>query len=260
MKYAGFETKYGYFSDNGKEYIIKRPDTPKPWINVIANERYGLVLSQAGGGFSWIDHSTLSVLTRWEMDLVRDCWGKWIYICDDNSGDIWSATPQPTMVPADEYSCVHGIGYTTIRQKINDIKSELTITVPPLKKDGNPFSSTMELWRVKLQNNSKRKRKLGICSHMMWCLGVAPDVKREFHRLFIENQFDPQNGIISAKKHLWDVPDKKYGHNNVTWPYVAYHSMWIPGKGVPENLKAMGDHGQFIGRHGDWKKPSMALF
>ena len=40
--------EYGYFSDDGKEYVITRPDTPMPWINVISNGDYGMVLSQAG--------------------------------------------------------------------------------------------------------------------------------------------------------------------------------------------------------------------
>ena len=25
-----FQTDYGYFSDDGKEYVITRPDTPRP--------------------------------------------------------------------------------------------------------------------------------------------------------------------------------------------------------------------------------------
>ncbi|MDP4176240.1 MAG: hypothetical protein Q8933_19830, partial [Bacteroidota bacterium] len=48
-----FETEYGHFSPDGNEYIIKTPRTPKPWVNVISNGDYGIVISQAGGGFSW---------------------------------------------------------------------------------------------------------------------------------------------------------------------------------------------------------------
>ena len=36
-----FATKYGHFSEDGLEYIITRPDTPKPWVNVISNGDYG---------------------------------------------------------------------------------------------------------------------------------------------------------------------------------------------------------------------------
>ena len=34
---AIFPNKYGHFSDDGKEYIITRSDTPMPWVNVISN-------------------------------------------------------------------------------------------------------------------------------------------------------------------------------------------------------------------------------
>ena len=256
MNNSNFETKYGYFSSDGKEYIIKCFDTPKPWVNVIANERYGLILSQAGGGFSWIDHSTLSVLTRWDMDLVRDNWGKWIYITDEETGDIWSATPQPTMAPVEDYSCTHGIGYSIIRQKANKIESELTITVPPIEENANSLTSTMEIWRIKFKNTSSQKRKLGVCSHFMWCLGAAPDVKREFHHLFIDTKWDSETGILTATKNIWDIPNPKLGHNNTDYPYTGFHTMWIAGKGKPENLIALGDHAQFVGRNGDWKNPS----
>jgi cellobiose phosphorylase len=58
-----FETKYGYFDNGGKEFVIKTPTTPKPWVNVISNGTYGLVVSQTGGGFSWNEHSEFNRIT-----------------------------------------------------------------------------------------------------------------------------------------------------------------------------------------------------
>ncbi|KPK40550.1 MAG: hypothetical protein AMJ78_07060 [Omnitrophica WOR_2 bacterium SM23_29] len=52
-----FKTKYGYFTDDGKEYVITRPDTPRPWVDVILNGSYGTTVSQAGSGFSWWENS-----------------------------------------------------------------------------------------------------------------------------------------------------------------------------------------------------------
>ncbi|HEX2982994.1 MAG TPA: hypothetical protein VHO28_05560, partial [Ignavibacteriales bacterium] len=60
-----FSTKSGHFSDNGDEYIINTPKTPKPWVNVISNGKYGLVVSQSGGGFSWDTHSEFNRINRW---------------------------------------------------------------------------------------------------------------------------------------------------------------------------------------------------
>lgn len=247
MKENLFKTDYGYFHKQDR-YVITRPDTPRPWINIIANERYGLTFSQAGGGFSWIDHSALSVLTRWEMDLVADSWGKWLYIMDLDSGKLWSAAPQPANSDPDQYKCIHGIGYSILEMEKNGIRSEWMLTVPP--------DSTFELWQIKLSNLSRKKRRLVLCSAFMWCLGKAPDSKREFHKLFIENSYDSENLMITARKHIWDVPDQKYGHWNREWPYTAFHCAWDPEESGFARATAIGDYQKFTGRNRDWKNPS----
>src|SRR5205085_12705541 len=104
-----FETKYGHFSSDGREYVITRPDTPKPWSNVICPGEYGTIVTQAGTGYSWCTHATLNRLTRWEQDLVRDEWGKFLYVRDRDSGRVWSAAWQPVRAKADRYQCRHGV-------------------------------------------------------------------------------------------------------------------------------------------------------
>lgn len=84
-----FKTKYGYFTDDGSEYVITRPDTPRPWINIISNGDYGLTFSQAGSGSSWWGNSNLARLTRWVQDLVKDEWGKYLFIRDNSSKKFW---------------------------------------------------------------------------------------------------------------------------------------------------------------------------
>jgi len=67
-----FASKYGYFTPDGREYVITRPDTPRPWVNVISNGDYGTIETQTGSGFSWRDNSNLSRVTRWDQDLIRE--------------------------------------------------------------------------------------------------------------------------------------------------------------------------------------------
>ena len=103
-----FATKYGEFSHNGSEYIIKNFRTPKPWINVISNGTYGLTISQTGGGFSWNEHSEFNRITRWHQDMIRDDWGKYIYIRDNETGELFSPTWSPVKATPDSYECRHG--------------------------------------------------------------------------------------------------------------------------------------------------------
>ena len=90
-----FSTAYGHFSADGTEYVITRPDTPKPWVNVICPGDYGTVISQGGSGYSWKTHATLNRVNRWEQDLVRDDWGKYLYCRDRADKAFWSLTWQP---------------------------------------------------------------------------------------------------------------------------------------------------------------------
>ena len=92
-----FETRYGYFSEQGHEYVITDLHTPRPWVNVISNGSYGMVVSQLNGGFSWIGHSNFNRLTRWQQDLVMDNWGKYIYLRDDETNAFWSPTFKPVI-------------------------------------------------------------------------------------------------------------------------------------------------------------------
>src|SRR3990167_10788447 len=103
-----FKTNYGYFSEDGKEFVITRPDTPRPWSNVICPGDYGLVITQSGSGYSWRTHASLNRITRWNQDLVCDDWGKYIYIRDQESGEFWSPTWKPVCHTPEHYECHHG--------------------------------------------------------------------------------------------------------------------------------------------------------
>ena len=77
-----FATEFGHFSADGREFIVTTPRTPRPWVNVISNGDAGFILSQTGGGYSWRGNGQLNRLTRWEQDIIKDDWGKYLYIRD----------------------------------------------------------------------------------------------------------------------------------------------------------------------------------
>ena len=106
-----FETPYGYFTADGREYVITRPDTPKPWVNVICPDRYGTIVTQAGTGYSWSTHATFNRITRWEQDLVRDEWGKHLYCRERGARRAWSLTWQLRCRCDHRYECRHGVSH-----------------------------------------------------------------------------------------------------------------------------------------------------
>jgi cellobiose phosphorylase len=240
---------FGQFSPSGKSYVITDPKTPMPWVNVICNGHYGLVISQNGGGFSWLDNSQLNVLTRWEMDLVRDDHGKYLYVSDLESGDVWSLAPTPTNVEFDSYRCEHATGRTTFSTSAHGIDAEWTLAVAS--------EDNVELWRIRLTNTTGRTRRLRLASFFEWCCGVAPDVKREFHRLFFTVDHDAKRSAIIARKNMWDTPQKsEKEHWNKPWPYVTGHR--VVGAKFDAPL-AMGDKRLFFGRNGALERPAAMI-
>lgn len=235
---------YGSFTDGGRAFRITNPATPMPWINVISNGRFGLTISQNGGGFSFYDDAQHCVITRWEMDLIRDCSGKFLYLMDTASGEVWSVAPTPTGCTHDEYSCTHEIGATTFNTLKSGIRAKWTLSVAP--------DCGAEIWLLELTNTGTTPRSIRACSYLEWCCGVAPDTKREFHRLFIETTHDTKRDAIFATKNMWDIPPKsEKDHWNQHWPYAAAHT----ARGPFTAKMAQADKEAFIGRYGTTARP-----
>jgi cellobiose phosphorylase len=236
-----FGNAYGYFSDDGKEYVITTPLTPRPWGNIISNGDYGMMISQTGSGYSWRGNAGQNRITRSFQDLIKDNWGKYFYIRDLKRNIYWSATYKPVMHAYDNFSVVHGIGFSKFSQQIEEIDSELTVFVSA--KD------PVEIFRLKLTNKSNEVRELDITSYAEWLLGFAPDEHREFHKLFMETSADVDKSTVYARKCLWGFPDDKGRHNNTNWPFTAFMS-------VSEPLKSFDcDKESFIGLYNNDDKP-----
>lgn len=235
-----FRNAYGYFSDDGREYIITRPDTPRPWINVISNGSYGLLVSQTGGGFSWWEDANLARLTRWVQDLIQDEWGKYLYILDEESGQCWSASWKPVCAGFDRYEVHHGIGYTTFVQQRDGIETRWTLFVPP--------DDPCEVWRVEIRNTGSTSRRLSLFSYVEWCLGNGLDWHREFHKTFLETLYlKDLQALVGIKRRL---PVPPYISTGLTeWSLSGFHAASRP----PASYE--GDKEAFLGRYGRLQQP-----
>jgi cellobiose phosphorylase len=236
-----FATKYGHFSDEGNEYIINTHQTPKPWINVISNGEYGLVISQAGGGFSWLTHSEFNRLNRWHQDLVQDNWGKYFYVKNEDTSEFWSPTWMPVKTELDSYQVSYGFGYAKFESEYKGIRILLTVFVP--------LNEQIEIWNFQIQNKNSSNINLSIYSYFEWCLGSSSDHHREFHKTFLETEFHPEVNCMTATKRLWEIPLSKRGHWNIEYPYRGFI---FCSKLITDYD---GDKESFIGRYGSIEKP-----
>jgi cellobiose phosphorylase len=121
--------KFGYFDDMNREYVITNPKTPWPWINYLGNEEFFTLISNTGGGYSFYKDPRYRRITRFRYNNVPiDDNGKYFYINDN--GTVWSPGWKPVKTPLDHYECRHGMGYTQITGRKNNLAAEVTHFVP----------------------------------------------------------------------------------------------------------------------------------
>lgn len=128
-----YENGRGGFSSDGREYVVvlnPGESTPAPWINVIANPDFGFTISESGAGFTWARNSAERRLTPWCNDALLDPPGEVLYLRDEETGEVWSATPSPAPGPAG-YRIRHGHGYTTFEHRSHGLSQRFRVFVAP---------------------------------------------------------------------------------------------------------------------------------
>jgi cyclic beta-1,2-glucan synthetase len=224
----------GGFDAGAREYVVVLDDgqwTPAPWINVIANPQFGFLVSADGSGSTWSLNAQQNQITPWSNDPVSDAPAEAIYIRDENSGDLWSATPLPIRERSSVYVVRHGFGYTRSEHTSHGISLTLTQFVP--------LEDSIKISRLKIVNASDEPRQLSITHYLDWVLGnqnnrAAP---------FIITALDPKTRALLAR-NPWTADFQSR---------VAFMDM----AGTQQSFTT--DRSEFIGRHGSLAEPAALL-
>ncbi len=169
------QASYGTFDRARKEYVITRPDTPLPWINYLGTDEYCALFSNTAGGYSFYKDAAFRRITRYRYNNIPlDSNGRYVYLRDDDSGEFWSTTWQPTRQDPKQYryECRVGLSYNVIKSEYKGIAAEGTYFVPERE--------TLEVWRVRVTNNSKKPRRLTAVSFVEFCLWDALNDMTDF--------------------------------------------------------------------------------
>ena len=215
----------GGFHQGGREYVTllgAEQWTPAPWSNVIGNSvEFGFLITETGGGCTWSLNSRENRLTPWSNDVVSDPPGEVVYLRDEDSGTVWSATPLPIR-EREPYIIRHGQGYSVFEHTSHGITQELLVFAP--------LDAPVKISLLRLRNRTARKRRLTVTNYNEFVLGVsrassAPYIITEidvpaatiFARNPYNNEFAERVGFVATSERILSATcDRKefIGRNN----------------------------------------------
>lgn len=146
---------YFYFDDNAKEVIIKRYDTPTPWMNYFSNGAFHTMMSQAGGAVAFYKSPQIWRINRYRFfHLPTDRSGLYYYIKDFRTGEYWCPTAEPAYTKPEKWQSAHGLGYTRFEAEHNGVKAELLYFV-------GKFENCVT-WNLRLTNTSPEIKEIDL--------------------------------------------------------------------------------------------------
>jgi cyclic beta-1,2-glucan synthetase len=223
------ENGFGGLAEDGHYVIQVRGDRlpPAPWANVIANARGGFLVTERGGGFTWAANSQFYRITPWHNDPVSDDVSDAIYLQDEETGELWSATPGPVRRDI-AYTVRHGTGATTFEHRHGRLAIQLTL--------GMADDAPVKLALLKLTNGDGRARRVRLTTYVEWTLGTL----REHTQHQVRTTFESEHGVMLARNFY----DPQFASA------LAFHAMTEPVAAWT------GSRHEFLGRNGAASAPA----
>lgn len=233
--------KYGYFDAARREYVITRPDTPRPWYNYLMNDSYVALISNTSGGVSYDKDPTLYRLLRYRYQNVPyDRPGRYVYIRDNDSDEYWSGcwAPVHTDISKCKYECRVGAGYNIITFTYKGIKTQVAYFVPQDRQ--------LEIWDLTITNIGKKVRHLSTFSYAEFAFwGAMRDLLNIDNCPNISLQKHMKGAIIHSSYN-----DVGTGLDNMN--FIRHYGYHISSE---KPYAYNGDRDHFIGNYRDERNP-----
>ena len=154
--------------------------------------------------------------------------GEVIYLRDEETREVWSATAEPIRDSAATYVSTHGKGYSRFEHASHEIGVELTQFVP--------VADPVKISRLVLRNLSDRPRRLSVTAYVEWVLGAS----RSSAAPYVVTSRDPVTGALFAR--------------NGWTPAFANRIAFLDMKG--EQTEVTGDRRAFVSRNRSLAAPA----
>ncbi len=225
-----FANGYGGFSEDGTEYIIRLQEgmnTPLPWINVIANSKFGFQVSEVGAGYTWSLNSREYKLTPWSNDPIIDPTGEALFLRDEKTGEAWSVTASPKREKG-LYTIRHGQGYSTFEHCSHGLMQTLRLFVP--------IKESVKVLELMITNTTSQVQRLSAVYYVEWVMGVA----REQTAPYLVTEYNEEQNTLFARNTYQDDFAGRIGFLAAFGAELASYT---------------GDRSEFIGRNGSLEDP-----
>lgn len=183
-------SRYGYFDDANREFVITRPDTPLPWLNMLGQDEFFGLCTQTAGGYSFWKDARLRRITRYRYNNnPMDNDGRFLYVKQGES--IWNPGWKPVRAELDSYECRHGLGYTRINGQKDGIAVEQLMFIPS--------NENTELWKITVSNRTKKTQKLSLFSFVEFCFFEALNDMTNYQRTYSIGEVEVEGSEIYHK-------------------------------------------------------------
>jgi len=227
--------EYYRYSEDGEECIIHRPDTPGPWMNLLANDTFLTWITQRG-------QIECALLDRSHNGLTnpQDTSGI-VYVRDRESGQYFCINSPGAGA---DWQCRHGMGYTAIRASALDLTAEVTYFVP--RKD------SLLVWMIKVEAKGNASREVDVFSTVEWNLGDenkallfknhggGGDAFTGGSQFNLFKRVSYRDGVMSASQPIWLSLAATAG----PWPYTGFMASSI----VPTSYECVKQNFFGVGR------------
>ena len=182
-----YDNGLGGFQKDGKEYCIHLKDnqTPMPWCNIMANPKFGCLLSERGAGYDWYENAREFKLTPWSNEPIQNKHYQALYVRDEKDQSV--CCPMGGPIQPAQIQVNHGFGYTDFFCEQGELRMETTVFVDR--------EHPVKVIALTLHNIARQKRSLSATYLVNWVLSQqnAPQIGR------IVQRYDPATGAILAQ-------------------------------------------------------------
>ena len=173
-----FYNQYGGFDNNGQDYIVTNTNTPMPWVNVLANPRFGCIISSTMAGFTFAFNAQQFKLTGWSNDIVRD-----------NASEMLLINKQQ-FVPA---TARHSQGYSAFDADYDNMRVMVRVFVSTEKLE--------KYYQIKIEN--KTDAQLPVQLDMVYKLVMGTN--EESTARYLYSEWDKEHNTIVVRNVYHEI-------------------------------------------------------